>query len=92
MGWIKKLFFKEKKYEMPVPSGIIKLTNVAKDTAGTEDELKIIEFNDGRPKVKYSEEQVEVLREQGIPVLPEDYSDDYQFVSSEGEGGYELKK
>ena len=86
-------FKKKKEYERPVPSGIIKLNPVAKDFGLENDELKIIEFNDGRPSVHYSEEQVEVLREAGIPVLPELYDEDtLEFLSSDAEGGFEIKK
>lgn len=87
--WIKGLF--EKKHEAPLPRAIIKLTEVAKENGVFDDENKIIELHDGQDVriMKYSPEMVEILMEKGIPVLPEDYTDEYKFVSTEDEGGVE---
>lgn len=75
---------KEEKIERPDPSGIIKINDVSKENGLADDELKIIEIlQKGKiTNIKYSDAEVESLREQGIPVVEESYSDDYEFVNT----------
>ena len=85
-------YFKgEEKIEPPFPRAIIKINEVAKESGIYDDENKIIELYDyNRLKIlKYSEEQVEVLRENGIPVLEENYSEEYEFLNIDSGGGIE---
>lgn len=75
---------KKENIEPPEIRGIIKLTDNAKSSGISDDENKIIELTiNGKVKrIKYSEADVEMLREQGIPILPEDYSDEYNFIDA----------
>jgi hypothetical protein len=86
-----KFFKKNKKIEPPEEYAIIKMSPVAQEAGLTDDENKIIEVNSyGKITIlKYTESDVEVLRENGIPVIHEDYTDDYQFVNSTEFGGVE---
>mgnify|MGYP001562871435 CR=1 FL=1 len=91
-NWIKNLFKKEK-IEPPDPRAIVKLNDDAKENGIYDDENKIIEItrNGVKEKIKYSEADVEVLRENGIPVADEEYSEDYDFIDAEI-GGVEYRK
>ena len=79
---IKKI--KKEKVLPPNVYAIVKINDVAKENGIYDDENKIIEINSYGEikKTKYSESSVEALREQGIPVLDEDYSDEYEFVNA----------
>lgn len=79
---------KSEKVEPPQAFGIIKLNGVAMDNAIYDDENKVIELHTpGKVKnIKYTEEEADSLREQGIPVLPEEYSDDFEFINIESGG------
>jgi len=75
---------KEEKVDPPENSAIIKISDVAKESGVYDDENKIIErkIQGRKENIKYSEAEVESLREQGIPVVDEVYSDDYEFVNT----------
>ena len=66
------------------------MSQLAKENWVNDDENKIIELhNNGKvSNIKYTEEDVEVLRENGIPVLPEEYTDEFDFIEAE-QGGVE---
>ena len=87
---ILNLFKKKEKIEPPTIRGIIKMSQLAKENWVNDDENKIIELhNNGKvSNIKYTEEDVEVLRENGIPVLPEEYTDEFDFIEAE-QGGVE---
>jgi len=73
---------------------IVKLNDVAKENGVYDDENKIIEITryGKKEKVKYSQADVESLREQGIPVIDEEYSDKYDFLETESGGDIEYKQ
>ena len=75
----------EKFIDPPSNRAYIKITDIAKENGVYDDENKIIEVHrNGRiDKIKYTEADVESLREQGIPVISEEYSDDYEFINAE---------
>ncbi len=83
------IFGNKEKVEPPETRAIVKINDVAKENGVYDDENKIIELHRyGKiEKLKYSEADVEALREQGIPVMDEEYSDDYNFLELEGSGG-----
>lgn len=85
---IKNWLNRNEKIEPPVPRAIIKMTDLAKERGIIDDENKIIEFHDGRDVkiIKYTPEEVDILMQKGIPVLPESYSDEFKFLNSEEEG------
>ena len=91
---INKIFGKNKKVEPPDTMAIIKLNDFAKENGVYDDENKIIELKrHGKiQKIKYSESDVDALREQGIPVIDEEYSDEYEFFDLESGGNLEYKK
>jgi hypothetical protein len=92
--FLKKLFGKKEKVEPPEIFAKVKLNSVAKENAIYDEENKIIEISRyGKiTKVKYSEAEVESLREQGIPVIDEEYSDEYEFLSGADFGGLEYRR
>ncbi|MEK6878721.1 MAG: hypothetical protein AABY22_03890 [Nanoarchaeota archaeon] len=92
--FIKGLFKRNEKIEPPEESAIIKINDIAKENGIYDDENKIIEVNrSGKiSKIKYSEAEVESLREQGIPVVEEVYSDEAEFIESVDFGGIESWK
>lgn len=88
-------FFRRKEEVEPVGvKATIKMSDKAKADGLFDDENKIIEINryGEIDRIKYSEADVDVLREQGIPVLPEDYTDEYDWLDSELMGGVETYK
>lgn len=91
---IKKWFKGEEKIEPPETRAIVKLNEVAKESGVFDDENKIIEIhrNGKIDRIKYSEEDVDMLREQGIPVLQEDYSDEYSWIEPQIGGDVEYMK
>jgi hypothetical protein len=91
---IRRLLRKKEKIEPPDTRAYIKINDVAKENGIYDDENKFIELHRyGRiEKRKYSDADVETLREQGIPVIEEEYSDDYEFVNSDIGGGVEYKR
>jgi len=84
---------KKEKVESPDVKAIIKINPVAKENGIYDDENKIIEVTRyGQvERIKYSEADVEALREQGIPVIEEEYSDNMDWTDLET-GGIEFKK
>lgn len=90
------LFWKKQKKIDPPESGfgIIKVNEIAKEQGLLDDENKIIELNRGGKitKIKYSEADVEELQKQGIPVIPEEYSEDYEFVNAVDFGHVEYRR
>lgn len=91
MAFIDRLMFwkKEEKVDPPEVRAYIKLNDVAKENGVYDDENKIIEVHKyGKISIiKYSEADVESLRGQGIPVIDEEYTDQYDFLNMEGSGG-----
>ena len=76
------------KYEIPI-------TLVATIEKGiNDDENKIIELRRGDrvDKIKYSQSDVEAIREMGIPVLEEEYSEDFDWVNADAGGGVETRR
>jgi hypothetical protein len=93
--FIKNLIFgKKEKIEPPDVRAYIKINDVAKESGVYDDENKIIEiYRYGKKDtIKYSEADVETLRENGIPVIDEEYSDEYKFFEAEGGGGIEYRR
>lgn len=83
-SFFKKLFGKKEKVEPPDQYAIVKLNEVAKESAVYDDENKIIELHKSGKvsEITYSEADVDSLREQGIPVIDEEYTDEYDFLNS----------
>ncbi|MEM3075070.1 MAG: hypothetical protein QW727_03975 [Candidatus Pacearchaeota archaeon] len=76
---------KKKKIPPPEVRGIIKINDVAKEEGVYDDENKIIFIYNGDnviKKIKYTESEVESLREEGIPILEEEYTDEYDFINT----------
>lgn len=73
---------KPKKIDPPEEYGIIKVNEVAKESGVIDDENRIIEIHSyGNIKeLKYSEADVESLQEQGIPIVNEELTDEYDFI------------
>lgn len=96
-GQFTKLLFwkKEEKIDPPEIRAIIKLSDTAKESGVYDDENKYIELINGSSKkrIPYSDADVEALREQGIPVDEEKYSDEFDFIESKlEEGGVEGRR
>lgn len=91
---ILNLFKKPEKVERPDPSAIIKLNENAKEFGVYDDSNKIIDLlrNGKHSKIRFSESDVNALRDQGIPVLEEPYSDEYDFEDAVNFGGLEYKR
>jgi hypothetical protein len=91
MSWYNPIswFKKEEKVEKPIPSAIVKVNPVAKEKGIDDEENRIIEvdYGDKVERIKYTEHDVDALREQGIPVEFEDYNDEYEFLESSNFGG-----
>jgi len=87
-------YFKKPKIEPPEVRAIVKLNDVAKENSIYDDENKIIEVTKGNKvtKIKYSESDVDALREQGIPVIEENYSEEYDFLEGVNFGGVETRR
>lgn len=88
-------FFKrEEKIDPPETRAYIKINEVAKENGVHDDENKIIELhNEGKIRnIKYTEADVEALREQGIPVVEEEYTDEHDFLMGADFGGIEERK
>lgn len=92
-NYIRNLFGKTK-IEPPEVFGIVKLTENAKENGIYDDQNKIIELNKygEKTRIKYSEADVEALREQGIPIVEEGYSDNYEWTDLDVGGTIEYKK
>ena len=92
--FIKKLFKKKKKIEPPEERAIIKMSEIAKENGIYDDENKIIELtrNGNVDIIKYSEADVEALREMGIPVEEEVYTDEFDWIEGGEGGGVETRK
>ena len=92
--FIKNLFNKKKKIDPPEVRAYIKLNDVAKENAIYDDENKIIELHRyGKIEIiKYSDADVQALREQGIPVIEEEYSEKYDFITGTDFGNVEYKR
>lgn len=86
---MKNIFSGKEKIEPPELRAYVKINDVAKESGIYDDENKIIEIHRyGKiDKIKYSEADVETLREQGIPVIDEEYTDKYEFLNMDGSGG-----
>ncbi|MEK6882587.1 MAG: hypothetical protein AABY22_23400 [Nanoarchaeota archaeon] len=89
--FISNFFKKEEKVEVLDTRAIIKMNDVAKENSIFDDENKIIELHrNGKIEIiKYSDADVQSLREQGIPVLSEEYSDNYDFINAVDFGAVE---
>lgn len=89
-----KSFFEKPKVEPVSERAIIKINPIAKENAIFDDENKIIELyrGDKVQRIKYSKSDVDALREQGIPVIDEEYTDDYQFLEGINFGGVESRR
>ena len=87
------LFKRKQKIQSSEVKAIIKVTDVGKNNNTTDDSNKIIELHEyGKiTPIKYSDADVEALESRGIPVLYEDYTDEYKWIDTEG-GGIEYFK
>lgn len=90
---IKRLFEKPK-IEPVSERAIIKLNPIARDKAIIDDENRIIEVHRGDKvyNIKYSKSDVNALRDQLIPVIDEDYTDEYNFLEGINFGSIESRK
>ena len=88
------LFKKEEKVDRPDPSAIVRVNDNAKEYGIFDDSNKYIDLlRSGKfIKIRYSESDVNALREQGIPVLEEPYTDEYDFEDAVNFGGLEYKR
>jgi len=86
-------YFEKPKIEPVSERAIIKLNPIAKEKAIYDDENKIIEVHRGDQvyNIKYSKSDVDALREQGIPVIDEEYSDEYDFLEGINFGSIEKR-
>jgi len=89
-----KSYFETPKIEPVSERAIIKLNPIAKEKAIIDDENRIIEVHRGDKvyNIKYSKSDVDALREQGIPVIDEEYTDEYEFLEGINFGGVESRK
>jgi len=89
-----KEFIFGKKIEPPEVFAIVKLTDNAKENGIYDDMNKIIELirYGERSIIKFSNADVDALREQGIPVIDEEYTDEFEWTDLEGGGSLEYKK
>ncbi|MFW9880955.1 MAG: hypothetical protein ACFFG0_48455 [Candidatus Thorarchaeota archaeon] len=87
-------FKKEEKQEPPYLYGIIKLTDIAKQKGVYDEENLIIELHMGNKIdiIKFTRSDVDALREQGIPVVQEEYGDDYEFEEGPSLEGIEYRR
>jgi hypothetical protein len=86
-GW-NKFMGKKQKIEAPDVRAIVKVNEVAKARGIYDDSNKIIEiYKYGHLKtIKYSDADVESLREQGVPVVEESYTDENEWIESASGG------
>lgn len=92
---ILNIFFRKKeKIERPDPSAIVKISENAKEYGIYDDSNKHIDLlrNGKFMRIRYSKSDVHALREQGIPVLEEPYTDEYDFEDAVNFGGLEYKR
>lgn len=86
------LFKKKEKVEKPDNYAVVKINDTAKESGIYDEFNKIIEWHYyGKiKKMKYTDADVESLRNQGVPVEEEDYTDEYEWldVGSGGEVDY----
>jgi len=85
---------KPEKVDPPDAYAIVKINDVAKESGVYDDENKIIELHRyGKiDRIKYSEPDIDEIRNQGIPVIDEDYTDEYEFLNVDSGGEIEYKK
>lgn len=94
--WITKIFSKKEEILFPNEFALIRFSDVAKLEGIQDDQNKeIVLFKNGKEhkKYPYSDEIINILKKQGIPVEQESFDEEeYEFDSVSSFGGVSLEK